>query len=60
MSAPLSVTVYGGELFARGHVCHHTSGIAHQGRAGGTRPGQSLKGILQAAKAAAKAVQGIP
>jgi len=38
---------------------HNPSGIAHQGRAGGTRPGKSLNGNPQAAKAAAKADQGI-
>jgi len=37
---------------------HNTSGIAHQVRTGGTRPGKSLKGIPQAAKAAAKEDQG--
>jgi len=31
-----------------GHVGHNTSGIAHRGRAGGTRPGELLKGIPSA------------
>jgi len=51
--------IYGGKYITRGHVRHNTTGIAHRGRAGGTRPGKSLKGNPQAAEAATKVDQGI-
>jgi len=54
---PAVITITVAFFVTSGHAMagrHNTSGIAHQGRAGGTRPGKSLKGFPQAAKAAAK------
>jgi len=58
-SVKLSSHMGGSKLHVDMSAGHNTSDIAHQGRAGGTRPDKPLKGHPQAAKAAAKVDQSI-